>query len=311
MTLELIKLSKDYRGCIIFQDVSFKIQTNDLTSILGASGSGKSTLLKILAGLETASSGEIYFRGANITRKGPTGDIVLVFQNYALWPHLTVLENVSLPLRAKGLSKNQSFTKARSALTLLKVSHLENYLPHQISGGQQQRVALARALAFEPKFILLDEPFANLDTALKRTTILDIRNLLKSLQIGAILVSHNVDDSLEFADSFGVLCDKKFYGFEDFSFFYQTPPSIEVAELFGEVTYFAAADKVFATRPEFLNISPNGPYQVKEIKRKQSNFQVLASSGKLLTKISLKEIPSWLTVNSSIDVWTDKILFSI
>lgn len=208
--LEVTNMSCGYGDGSVVKAVSFALGHGDIGCLLGPSGCGKSTMLRALAGFLPLNGGEIRLQGSAISLPGKTlapekRRIGMVFQDYALFPHLTIAENVGFGLRNESRAE-----KAQRVGELLKVVHLQdladNY-PHELSGGQQQRVALARALAPEPTLILLDEPFSNLDADLRRRLSLDVREILKNLGISAILVTHDQQEAFAMCDQVAVLKD--------------------------------------------------------------------------------------------------------
>ncbi|SIQ63595.1 iron(III) transport system ATP-binding protein [Alkalispirochaeta americana] len=185
-------------------DVSFQLKTGEILGLLGPSGCGKTTTLRMIAGFTPPDGGEIFLEGASVASLPPERRrIGFVFQDYALFPNKTVLDNVIFALHRKKrpLRKN----RARDLLALVGLSREEHRFPHELSGGQQQRVALARTLAAEPELILLDEPFSNLDAALRESTRADVRSLLKCAEMSAILVTHDQEEALSFCDTLGVM----------------------------------------------------------------------------------------------------------
>ncbi|EON91488.1 iron(III) ABC transporter ATP-binding protein [Marinobacter lipolyticus SM19] len=208
--LEVNNLSCGYGNGSVVKDVSFSLSHGDIGCLLGPSGCGKSTILRALAGFLPLSAGEIRLQSQSISLPGrmvapEKRRIGMVFQDYALFPHLTIADNVGF-----GLHKENRSEKRQKVMELLALVHLQdladNY-PHELSGGQQQRVALARALAPEPTLILLDEPFSNLDTDLRRRLSLDVRDILKTLGISAILVTHDQQEAFAMCDQVAVLKD--------------------------------------------------------------------------------------------------------
>jgi ABC-type Fe3+/spermidine/putrescine transport system ATPase subunit len=194
---ELRSVAKEYDGTKVLTNVSFLVSSGINLAIIGSSGCGKSTTLRLLAGFEAPSAGEILLDGSVISkperilvpphRRG----VAMVFQDLALWPNLSVLDNVLLGLAAEQLAKREARNRAHDALSLCKVEHLVARRPGNISGGQQQRVALARALARQPRFLFLDEPFSGLDLLTKMTLLKDIARLAEEKQITLVLVSHD------------------------------------------------------------------------------------------------------------------------
>src|SRR5690554_3585322 len=208
LVLEVNNLSCGYGGDSVVRDVSFALSHGDIGCLLGPSGCGKSTILRALAGFLPISHGEIQLQGQAISLPGRTlapekRKIGMVFQDYALFPHLTIADNVGFGL--KDLKKPERRQKVMELLNLVHLQDLADSYPHQLSGGQQQRVALARALAPEPTLILLDEPFSNLDTDLRRRLSLDVREILKTLGISAILVTHDQQEAFAMCDQIAVL----------------------------------------------------------------------------------------------------------
>jgi ABC-type Fe3+/spermidine/putrescine transport system ATPase subunit len=187
--LNVQDLKKCYDGATVFADVSFALQSNDRLAVLGASGSGKTTLLRLLAGLEKPSSG-IIERASGLR-------IGMVFQDLALWPNLTALDNVALALPNE--PKSQRSKSARDALSACHVGELALRKPGTISMGQQQRVALARAIAARPQLLLLDEPFSSLDPLLREELIVEVRRLTTEISAASVLVTHDVFEALALA----------------------------------------------------------------------------------------------------------------
>ncbi len=207
--LELSQVCKSYAPLEpVVSNLSFRLERKQLLAILGPSGCGKTTLLRLIAGLERPSSGQIRFgwqlwSSASDFVAPEQRKIGLVFQDYALFPHLDVLGNVRFGLQ--GLGKPKSLARAREILERVGLAGFEGRLPHQLSGGQQQRVALARSLAPDPQLLLLDEPFSSLDAALRTDTRAEVRELLLQSQIPAILVTHDQHEALSFADQIVVM----------------------------------------------------------------------------------------------------------
>jgi len=207
-TLSIENLSKHYpgTGAPAVDGISFSVQPGDLVALLGPSGCGKTTTLRLIGGFERPDGGRILLNGRDITRAQPEKrGIGIVFQDYALFPHLSVLENVMFGLR--GMARAARRNRAMEMLTLVAMADLADRAPHQLSGGQQQRVALARTLATAPPLVLLDEPFSNLDAALRQETRLEIRHMLKQAGVTAILVTHDQEEALALADNIIVMKD--------------------------------------------------------------------------------------------------------
>jgi len=198
MKLSFQNIQKEFSGLRVIQDFSREIDDGELVALVGPSGCGKSTLLHIAAGLEKPSQGAILADGAPI--QGPNPERTLMFQENALYPWLTLEQNVALALELQGVDKRNSLERGRQWLSKVKLQGFETYYPHQVSGGMRQRAALARAFISHPKALLLDEPFGALD-ALTRMTLQDVlRQLIREAGPTVLLVTHDVDEALFLAD---------------------------------------------------------------------------------------------------------------
>jgi iron(III) transport system ATP-binding protein len=206
--LNVNQISCRYDDNVIIPDLSFSVKQGQIVSLLGPSGSGKTTALRSIAGFEPIYSGEIELAGNIISTAEDSlvpekRKVGMVFQDYALFPHLTVKDNIAFGIQDK--DKSERLEKTADLLDMIKLKNYAEYYPHQLSGGQQQRVALARALAPNPVILLMDEPFSNLDTELRRSLSLEVREILKQNNITAILVTHDQTEALTVADEIGVL----------------------------------------------------------------------------------------------------------
>ncbi len=186
--------------------VSFAVKPGEIFTLLGPSGCGKTTTLRVIAGFEIPEEGRVYIDGVDVTFKKPyERDTAMVFQNYALWPHMTVFDNIAYGLRVRGYSKEEIRRRVNWALELLGLKGLENRYPLQLSGGQQQRVALARAIVVEPKVLLLDEPLSNLDARLRIRVREEIVLLQRKLGITMIYVTHDQEEAMSISDRIAVM----------------------------------------------------------------------------------------------------------
>ena len=200
-TIDFRQVTKRYGDVIAVDNVSFTIGAGTLVTLLGPSGCGKTTILRMLAGLELPSSGTILIGGEDVTaRAAAQRDVSMVFQSYALFPHMTVLENVRYGLVVSGKSKPESDAQARTALTTVGLTGLDARLPSELSGGQQQRVAVARALVLEPSVLLFDEPLSNLDARLRRQMREEIRDLQQRLNLTVVYVTHDQSEAMAVSD---------------------------------------------------------------------------------------------------------------
>jgi len=199
--IEFQNVSKRYGEVAAVQDVSFAIAAGTLVTLLGPSGCGKTTTLRMIAGLELPTAGTIRIAGADVTRvPAAQRDVSMVFQSYALFPHMTVLENVSYGLTVSGLPKPQVREKAQAALATVGLTGFDARLPSELSGGQQQRVAVARALVLEPAVLLFDEPLSNLDARLRRQMREEIRELQQRLSLTVVYVTHDQAEAMAVSD---------------------------------------------------------------------------------------------------------------
>ena len=195
------KVSKHYGAFAAVDDISFTIEKGTLVTLLGPSGCGKTTTLRLIAGLEHATAGRIGIGGRNVTNlSAAERDVSMVFQSYALFPHMTVLENAAYGLRASGIPRAKAEAMAREKLTLVGLTGFEVRLPSELSGGQQQRVAVARAIVLEPKVLLFDEPLSNLDAKLRRHVREEIRSLQQQLGLTVVYVTHDQQEALAVSD---------------------------------------------------------------------------------------------------------------
>ena len=201
-TLEFINVVKDYgTGEPAVKGITFRIEDGELVTLLGPSGCGKTTTLRMVAGLEMPNSGQILLGGKDVTAKSAAQrNVSLVFQSYALFPHMTVMENVGYGPTVQGMKKTQVADKVNDVLKLIGLTGFENRLPSELSGGQQQRVAIARALVLEPAVLLFDEPLSNLDTKLRRHVREEIRELQQRLKITCVYVTHDREEAMAVSD---------------------------------------------------------------------------------------------------------------
>ncbi len=206
MDIELREIVKKFGALEAVSNVSLKIRDGELFTLLGPSGCGKTTILRLIGGFHQSDQGVISFGGKNVTGIPPyERNIGMVFQNYALWPHMTIYDNVAYGLKLKKVSKGDIGNKVTHALGLVNLKGLETRYPGQLSGGQQQRVALARALVLNPDVLLLDEPLSNLDAKIRLQVRAEIRKLQKELAITTIYVTHDQEEALTLSDRIAVI----------------------------------------------------------------------------------------------------------
>ena len=203
------KVDKSYDGeILVVKDLNLDIPKGEFLTLLGPSGSGKTTTLMMLAGFETPTNGEIYLDGDAISSIPPyKRGIGMVFQNYALFPHMTVNENLSFPLEVRKLNKTDIKDKVSKALSMVELGEFGNRMPLQLSGGQQQRVALARALVFEPRLVLMDEPLGALDKKLREQMQYEIKHIHENIGITVVYVTHDQSEALTMSNRIAVFND--------------------------------------------------------------------------------------------------------
>jgi iron(III) transport system ATP-binding protein len=204
--VEFRNVSRRYGPVVAVNDISFTVDPGTLVTLLGPSGCGKTTTLRMIAGLEMASSGTILIGGRDVTLLPATDrDVTMVFQSYALFPHMSVLDNVAFGLEVSGVARKEREDRARESLALVGLAGYEARLPSELSGGQQQRVAVARALVLEPEVLLFDEPLSNLDAKLRRRMRDDIRDLQLKLGLTSVYVTHDQEEALAVSDKIIVM----------------------------------------------------------------------------------------------------------
>jgi putative spermidine/putrescine transport system ATP-binding protein len=230
------RVQKSYDGLsLVVKDLNLKIKKGEFLTMLGPSGSGKTTCLLMLAGFETATHGEILFDGKPINNIPPhKRGIGMVFQNYALFPHMTVGENLSFPLEVRKIDKKNREEKVKTALEMVQMTEFVNRKPAQLSGGQQQRIALARSLVFNPDLVLMDEPLGALDKQLREHMQYEIKNLHKQLGVTVVYVTHDQSEALTMSDRVAVFNDGKIQQLSTPAGLYENPENAFVAQFIGE-----------------------------------------------------------------------------
>lgn len=239
----------------VLNNINIEIQDGELFTLLGPSGCGKTTLLRIVAGFIKPSVGEVYLSDENITNLSPEKrDIGIVFQNYALFSHMSVYENIAYGLKIKKLSKKQIIETANRYLDLVGLYEYKDRRIDELSGGQQQRVALARSLAVEPKVLLLDEPLSNLDAALRDKMRDEIHRLQKTLKITTVFITHDQREALSISDRIAVFNFGECVQIGTPTDIYNNPQSIFVANFVGETNTLKINNKNINLRPELIKL---------------------------------------------------------
>ncbi len=228
-------IRKQFGSFTAIHDLSLTIEPGQLVTLLGPSGCGKTTTLRMLAGLEHPTSGKILIGGKDVTMlPANERDVSMVFQSYALFPHMTSLDNVAYGLESSGLKKKEARDRAEEGLKLVGLAGMGQRLPAELSGGQQQRVAVARALVLEPQVLLLDEPLSNLDARLRRQVRTEIRELQQRLGFTAVYVTHDQDEALAVSDRIVIMKDGAIAQAGSPRDLYEAPASAFIADFMGE-----------------------------------------------------------------------------
>ena len=234
--VEFERVQKSYDGeTLVVKDLNLSMPRGEFLTMLGPSGSGKTTCLMMLAGFETATHGDIRLGGTSINNIPPhKRGIGMVFQNYALFPHMTVAENLSFPLEVRKMGKSEREEKIMRALGMVQMQDFAGRRPAQLSGGQQQRIALARALVFEPELVLMDEPLGALDKQLRETLQFEITRLAHDLGITTVYVTHDQTEALTMSDRVAVFDDGRIQQLDPPDTLYEAPQNSFVAQFIGE-----------------------------------------------------------------------------
>ena len=253
--VKFAKVDKSYDGkVLVVKDLNLDIAEGEFITMLGPSGSGKTTCLMMLAGFETPTNGEIYLDGNPISNIPPhKRGIGMVFQNYALFPHMTVYENLAFPLRVRKIQKDEIDKKVDKALSMVSLAGYESRMPGQLSGGQQQRVAVARALVFDPAVVLMDEPLGALDKNLRESMQYEIKHIHESIGVTVVYVTHDQGEALTMSNRIAVFNDGKVQQLSSPDQLYESPVNSFVAKFIGENNTF---------KGEVLDVSKD-KYKVK------------------------------------------------
>ena len=273
--VRLDRLVKEYNRTVAVDDVSLTIEPGHMVALLGPSGCGKTTCLRMIAGLIRPTSGDVFVNdkkmtGVPVHRR----NVGMLFQNYALFPHLTVEENIAFGLEMRGISKADAARKVGEALNLVQLSSFGKRYPAQLSGGQQQRVALGRALVIEPAMLLLDEPLGALDKGLRESMQVELRALQRRLGLTTVMVTHDQDEALTMADKIVVMRDGKLEQVGSATEIYQRPTSKFVAQFIGASNLFEGPIEQRNGSGALVRVSPELSLQVDQIPQSASDVMV-------------------------------------
>ncbi len=238
VSITVENLVKRFGNVVAVNKVNLKIKEGEFFTLLGPSGCGKTTFLRTIAGLELPDEGRILFDDQDVTELPPhKRDTGMVFQNYALWPHMNVYENIAYGLKIRKLSKQEIDRRVKEVLKLVKLEGLEKRTPHQLSGGQQQRVALARAIVLNPRVLLFDEPLSNLDAKLRIEMRAELRRIQKELNITTIYVTHDQEEAMSISDRMAVMNRGRVMQVGTPREVYKSPENEFVARFIGQGTF--------------------------------------------------------------------------
>lgn len=246
--LDIINISKYYGEFKVLQGINLTCMPGEFVTILGSSGSGKTTLLKVIAGFEGNSDGSIHINGKDIaSQKAYERNIGMLFQNYALFPHMTVEENIAYPLKLRKVPKQEIKERVAEIIATVKLNGMEKRYPKQLSGGQQQRVALARAIVYNPPLLLLDEPLGALDMNLRHNMQFEIKRITKELGITTISVTHDQEEAFAMSDKICIMSEGRVQQFATPEEIYERPKNRFVAEFMGTTNIIDIRDMKYKT----------------------------------------------------------------
>ncbi|HVH60392.1 MAG TPA: ABC transporter ATP-binding protein [Candidatus Sulfotelmatobacter sp.] len=302
--LEVRKVAKRFGGVEVLKDISLNIASGEFLTLLGESGSGKTTLLRLIAGFDEPSSGEIWMSGARLDLLPPYKRRVnTVFQNYALFPHLSARDNVAYGLRVKNVPANEISGRVGEALRMVKMQDFAAYRPAKLSGGQQQRIALARALVNRPQLLLLDEPLSALDANLRKQMQSELKSLQREIGVTFLFVTHDQEEAMALSDRIALLRDGAFEQVASPREIYAHPATAYTAQFIGQTNLLrgeirggvvtcgalrwpldqADGPVIFSLRPEVIRICADGNRQPSEAKFRASvRQQFYGGSSELL-----------------------------
>tara|TARA_B100000902_G_scaffold375979_1_gene406540 strand:+ start:510 stop:1514 length:1005 start_codon:yes stop_codon:yes gene_type:complete len=310
--LRLSNINKRYGDVSALLDINLKINDGEFFSLLGPSGSGKTTCLKVIAGFEIPDTGEINLFGEDVSSIPPFNrDVNTVFQDYALFPHMNVKDNVAYSLKIKKTPKDKQEQLIEEILSTVKLHGYEQRKPSELSGGQRQRVALARSLINKPKVLLLDEPLGALDLKLREQMQIELKNLQRQFQITFIYVTHDQQEAMSMSDRIAIFNEGRVEQIDTPNNIYNKPKTAFVADFIGTTSIISKSDSLkyfnydssFSLRPEFIFINSNENYDFN-IEAQISDVQYQGSFYKILFKLNDLALTSYLypKTNQNLDL---------
>lgn len=294
--LALSSLNKTYGDVVAVENVTLRIAQGQLVAFLGPSGCGKTTTLRIVAGLTEPTAGQVLIGGTDVTRKpAHQRNIGMLFQNYALFPHMTIAENVAFGLRMRKVGKAECEKRVKSALDIVRLSHASERYPAALSGGQQQRVALARAIVIEPSLLLLDEPLGALDKSLREQMQIELRQIQRRLNITTVLVTHDQDEALTMSDQIVIMNNGKVEQMGPPSEIYSRPVNGFVAGFIGASNFLSG--KAVGNRDGLARVQLEGGGEIAVDRElggdKILNFTVRPEAIEITTDVSKRPADNW------------------
>ncbi|HET8820803.1 MAG TPA: ABC transporter ATP-binding protein [Thermoleophilaceae bacterium] len=257
--VELRGLTKRFDDVVAVDSVDLHVDAGEFLSLLGPSGCGKTTTLRLIAGFERPDEGSVLIGNEDVAKLPPyRRDVNTVFQSYALFPHLRVIDNVAYGLKQRGFDKRERHERARTMLELVRLPEVESRKPKQLSGGQQQRVALARALVMEPKVLLLDEPLGALDLKVRRQLQIELKRIQETVGVTFVYVTHDQEEALAMSDRVAVMSGGRIEQIGTPREIYDNPASPFVADFIGETNFIDRGGATIAVRPERVQLSSGG-----------------------------------------------------
>ena len=262
--IDIKNISRHFGSVKAVDNVSFSIKQGEFFSLLGPSGCGKTTLLRLLAGFESANQGEIFIDGIDVTTMPPNlRPTNMVFQNYAIFPHINVKKNIEFGMRKEKLSKQELDGRVQEVLSLVKLEGYEERFSNQLSGGQRQRIALARALIKRPKVLLLDEPLGALDKKLRDEMQIELRNLQKAVGITFVFVTHDQGESISMSDRVAVMNDGQIQQISDPHDLYYNPQNIFVSDFIGTTNFLSSSTGASNGEEIMVKIESIGEFSIR------------------------------------------------
>src|SRR5918997_5500365 len=253
--VELRGLTKRFDDVVAVDAIDLHVDAGEFLSLLGPSGCGKTTTLRLIAGFERPDEGAVLIGGEDVVRLPPyRREVNTVFQSYALFPHLRVIDNVAYGLKQRGFSKEERRDRARAMLELVRLPEVETRKPRQLSGGQQQRVALARALVMEPKVLLLDEPLGALDLKVRKQLQIELKRIQERVGITFVYVTHDQEEALAMSDRVAVMNEGRIEQIGTPREIYDAPATQFVADFIGETNFVRLDGRTVAVRPERMGV---------------------------------------------------------